>query len=85
MHGVDFAIHLPQGGVIHRGARQQAEQFYGLDGQQADDAPHPLRGQITDGDEQQAVTGIEHQDVAVVEGHVDDAKHEQQAHTPGKA
>ena len=56
-----------------------------MDGQQGDDAPHPLRRQIADGDEQQAVARIEHQNVAIVESHVDNAEHEQQAHTPGKA
>ena len=70
--------------MVERGACQQTKEFYGLDGQQGDDAPHPLRRQIADGYEQQAIARIEHQDVAIVEGHVDNAKHEQQAHAPGK-
>ena len=82
---VDLAIQFPHGAVVERGARQQTIKLYGLDGQQDDDAPHPLRRQITDGDKQQAVARIQHQDVAIVEGYVDDTKHKQQAHTPGKA
>ena len=85
MGATDLVIQLPHGAVVERGARQQTEQFYGLDGQENDDAPHPLRRQITDGDEQQTIARIEHQDVAVVEGHIDDAEHEQQTHAPSKA
>ena len=43
----------------------------------ADDAPYCLRWQITDGNEQQTIAGIKHQDVAIVERHVDDTKHEE--------
>ena len=63
---------------------QQAEQLYRLDGQQGDDAPDSFRRQITDGNQQKAVAGIEHQDVTIVEGHVDKPETKQQAHAPGK-
>ena len=81
----DLAIHFPQSAVVDRSASQQTEEFYGLYGQQSDEAPHPLRRQIADGDEQQTIACIEHQDVSVIEGHVDNAEEEQQAHAPGKA
>ena len=71
--------------MIDLKARQQTIQLYGLDGQQADDTPDRLRRQIADGNKQQTIAGIEHQDVTIVEGHIDDAKQEKQAHAPGKA
>ena len=84
MQGYRLIIDLKEPCVVYRRTAQQAEQFHGLDGEQGDDAPHPLRRQVADRDEQQPITSIEHQDVAIVERHVDDAKHEEQAHAPGK-
>ena len=55
-----------------------------MNGKQTNDAPHRFRWQITDGNKQQAIDGIEHEDIAIVKRHVDKTKHEQQAHTPSK-
>ena len=85
VQGNRLVVNLEEPRVVSRSARQQAKQLNRLDSQQADDAPHPLRRQVADGDEQQPVGGIEHQDVTVVERHIDKAKPEQQAHAPGKA
>ena len=85
VHVVDLAIELPHGGMVHRRTSQQTVQLHGLDGQQSDDAPDGLRRQIADGNEQQTIAGIEHQDVAVVERHIDDTEHEEQTHAPGEA
>ena len=82
---VDDGGHLIEPGMVDLGAREQAEQLDGLDGEQGDDAPHPSGRQVADGDEQQPVAGVEHEDVAIVEGHIDHAKEEQQEHAPGEA
>ena len=85
VQGYRAVVNLKERGMVYRGAAQQAEQFHGLDGQQADDAPDRFRGQVTDRDEQQAIACVEHEDVAVVEGHIDEAEHEKQTHAPGEA
>ena len=77
-------VNLKECRVVYLSAAQQAEKLYGLNGQQGDDEPNPLRGQVTDRNEQQSVASVEHQDVAVVEGYIDEAEHEEQAHTPGE-
>ena len=57
---IDDARDFIESGMVNLVARQQTVKFHGLDGQQADNAPHPLRRQIADGDEQQTVARIEH-------------------------
>ena len=84
VEGNRLFVNLKERRVVYLCAAQQAEKLYGLDGQQGDDAPYPLRGQIADGNEYQTIARIKHQDVAVVESYIDEAEHEEQAHTPGE-
>ena len=79
-----FVVYLKERGVVNLRSRKQTEQFYWLDGQQANDAPDNSRWQKTDGDEQQSIDCIKHQNVTIVESNVDKAKDKQQAHAPGK-
>ena len=80
-----LVVNLEEPRMVDFGSREQAEQFHGLNGEEGDDAPYGSRRQIADGDEQEAVHRIEHEDVAIVECHVDKAKDKQQAHAPGKS
>lgn len=80
-----LAIDFKETGMVDGDACQQAEELYRLYGQQGYDAPDGSRRQVTDGDEQQAVDRIEHEDIAIVERYVDESENEHQAHAPGKA
>ena len=80
-----LAIDFKETGMVDGDACQQAEELYRLYGQQGYDAPDGSRRQVTDGDEQQAVDRIEHEDIAIVERYIDESKNEQQTHAPGKA
>ena len=77
-----LTINIEESGMVDCGARQQAEQLNRLNGKQDDDAPDGTGRKIADGDEHQAVNGIEHQDVAIVKGYVDQSENEQQTHAP---
>ena len=52
MQGDGLIVDVKESGMVDGGIRHQAKQFYRLDGQQTNDAPHYARRQITDRYEQ---------------------------------
>ena len=77
VQGNGLVVYFEERGMVDGCTCDETVQLDGLDGQQANDAPHGFRRQVADGDEQQAIDGIEHQDIAIVESHVDKTEYEE--------